>query len=224
MKELQYLNFPVSFLRERDLKAVFEQALKFCSYESMVLNKANKVYFEALSKEWGLTDESDLFTISKELYNENAKSIRCGVKLEMFRNYINISKDDLNLEFRGFCATKAILGKKTYSKTNLKHIFALMFGYNSFDEMPAETKIELSGIESTRSIKRILSKLEEKWHLNVYTIHSRGLYISYKLTSVNLILEVKKDKILTKNKQKLNEKKADALLSEFLNGINIDTD
>jgi hypothetical protein len=35
---------------------------------------------------------------------------------------------------------------------------------------------------------------------------------------------VKKDKILTKNKQKLNEKKADALLSEFLNGINIDTD
>lgn len=225
MKELQYLNFPVSFLRKRDLIEILEMAFLFCSYETMTRENGDRNYFERLIEKKGLdSDETDYFSDAKQLYVDNKKSLRCGVNLSVFANYISTSKDKLNLEFRAYCATKAILGRKVYGKTTLKHIFALMFGYNCIDDMSDKTKLELSGTASVRSMKRILSKLEEKWHLSVYSIHSHGMYISYKLLPVNLIVEVKKDKILLKNKQKLNEKKADAILSDFLIGINADLD
>ena len=66
-------------------------------------------------------------------------------------------------------------------------------------------------------MKRLLEKLEQKWHLSKYSLNSRGLYISFKLTPVELILEVKKSKIVTKNKQQINEKLADKMLEDYVN-------
>jgi len=218
MKELLYLNFPVLFLRERNLVKVFERALQFCSYESMILNKGSRSYFDVLSLKLGLSgDELDLFIRSKKLYEENAKSVRCGVSLKVFINYLRTSKDDLNIEFRAYCATKAILGKKEYKKTRYKEVFTKMFGYNNYEDISEKTRLELSRIEDSRYMKRLLEKLEQKWHLSKYSLNSRGLYISFKLTPVELILEVKKSKIVTKNKQQINEKLADKMLEDYVN-------
>jgi len=224
MKELQYINFPISFLRKRDLKSVFEQALQFCSYETMVLNKYDKSYFNSLVEKLGLSEvdfEYDLYASSKRLYEENVKSIRCGVNIDVFRNYLRTSKDDLNIEFRAYCSTKAILGKKVYKKTRFKEIFSLMFGYISIDDISPESRLLLSKYESTRSMKRTLDKLEEKWHLSVYSLHSRGMYISYKLSPVDLIVEVEKMKIIHKNRQRINEQRANVIISDFINELDV---
>jgi len=224
MKELQYINFPVSFLRKRDLKSVLEQALQFCSYETMVLNKYDKSYFNSLVEKLGLSEvdfEYDLYASSKRLYEENVKSIRCGVNIDVFRNYLRTSKDDLNIEFRAYCSTKAILGKKVYKKTRFKEIFSLMFGYISIDDISPESRLLLSKYESTRSMKRTLDKLEEKWHLSVYSLHSRGMYISYKLSPVDLIVEVEKMKIIHKNRQRINEQRANVIISDFINELDV---
>lgn len=220
MKELKYINFPVSFLRKRDLKVVFERALLFCSYESMVLNKTDRSFFDALVDEFGLSgDEFDLFTCAKELYEENIRTVRCGVNLEVFRNYLNTAKDDLNLEFRMYCATKAVIGSKMYKKTRYKEIFTFMFGFTSYEAITNEARSELSKIEDSRYMKRLIVKLEEKWHLSVYSLNSRGLYISYKLDPVKLIVEVKKSKLDTKKKQGINEKIADKIIENYINSI-----
>jgi len=224
MKELQYINFPVSFLRKRDLKSVLEQALQFCSYETMVLNKYDKSYFNSLVEKLGLSEvdfEYDLYASSKRLYEENVKSIRCGVNIDVFRNYLRTSKDDLNIEFRAYCSTKAILGKKVYKKTRFKEIFSLMFGYISIDDISPESRLLLSKYESTRSMKRTFDKLEEKWHLSVYSLHSRGMYISYKLSPVDLIVEVEKMKIIHKNRQRINEQRANVIISDFINELDV---
>ena len=224
MKELQYINFPISFLRKRDLKSVLEQALQFCSYEIMVLNKYDKSYFNSLVEKLGISEvdfEYDLYASSKRLYEENVKSIRCGVNIDVFRNYLRTSKDDLNIEFRAYCSTKAILGKKVYKKTRFKEIFSLMFGYISIDDISPESRLLLSKYESTRSMKRTLDKLEEKWHLSVYSLHSRGLYISYKLSPVDLIVEVEKMKIIHKNRQRINEQRANVIISDFINELDV---
>jgi len=224
MKELQYINFPISFLRKRDLKSVFEQALQFCSYETMVLNKYDKSYFNSLVEKLGLSEvdfEYDLYASSKRLYEENVKSIRCGVNIDVFRNYLRTSKDDLNIEFRAYCSTKAILGKKVYKKTRFKEIFSLMFGYISIDDISPESRLLLSKYESTRSMKRTFDKLEEKWHLSVYSLHSRGMYISYKLSPVDLIVEVEKMKIIHKNRQRINEQRANVIISDFINELDV---
>jgi len=200
--------------------AVFEQALQFCSYESMVLNKASRTYFDNLAVKLGLSgDEFDLFDRSKELYEQNAKSVRCGVSMEVFINYLKTSKDDLDIIFRAYCATKAILGKKEYKKTRYKEVFSLMFGYTSYDDISEKTRLELSKIEDSRYMKRLLGKLEQKWHLSIYSLNSRGIYISYKLAPVELIVEVKKSKLIAQNRQRINEKQADKILVDYINNI-----
>lgn len=220
MKELQYLNFPVSFLRKRDLEAVLEQALQFCAFESMVLKNGDRAYFDALSVRLGISEvEFDLFVHSKKLYEDNVKSVRCGVSLEVFINYLRTSQDDLNLEFRAYCATKAVIGNKSYKKTRYREVFSLMFGYTKYEDISEKTRMELSKIEDSRYMKRLLAKLEQKWHLSIYSLNSRGLYISYKLAPVELIVEVKKAKIIAKKKQVINEKIADKILESYINDI-----
>ena len=225
MKEIKYLNFPVSFLRKRDLEAVLEQALQFCLFESMVLNNGDRSYFDTLSVRLGLSGaEFDLFVHSKKLYEENVKSVRCGVSLEVFINYLRTSKDELNLEFRAYSATKAVIGNKAYKKTRYREVFSMMFGYTKYEDISEKTKLELSKIEDSRYMKRLLEKLEQKWHLSIYSLNSRGLYISYKLAPVELIVEVKKSKIIAKKKQVINEKKADKILENYINNIESKSD
>lgn len=220
----KYLNFPVSFLKNPSLDVILELALQFCSYEMMVLNNGDKSYFDSLVQSIGFSvDKFELYNNdSKKLYEEYKKDVRCGVNLEVFRNYLNkinenSVKDDLNLEFRAYCATKAVIGNKQYKKTRYKEIFSLMFGYTCYDEIKPETRLKLTKIEDSRYMKRLLEKLQDNWHLSVYSRNSRGLYISYKLSLHKLILEVKKNKYIYKNKQQIAEKKADKMLDKLIN-------
>jgi hypothetical protein len=205
------------------LENVLEFALQFCFYEMMVLNNGDRSYFESLVQTFELSgDKSELFNYSKNLYEVYKKDVRCGVNLEVFRNYLNkinenSVKDDLNLEFRAYCATKAVIGNKQYKKTRYKEIFSLMFGYTCYDEIKPETRLKLTKIEDSRYMKRLLEKLQDNWHLSVYSRNSRGLYISYKLSLHKLILEVKKNKYIYKNKQQIAEKKADKMLDKLIN-------
>lgn len=223
MKKIKYINFPVYFLSMPSLENVLEFALQFCFYEMMVLNNGDRSYFESLVQTFELSgDKSELFNYSKNLYEVYKKDVRCGVNLEVFRNYLNkinenSVKDDLNLEFRAYCATKAVIGNKQYKKTRYKEIFSLMFGYTCYDEIKPETRLKLTKIEDSRYMKRLLEKLQDNWHLSVYSRNSRGLYISYKLSLHKLILEVKKNKYIYKNKQQIAEKKADKMLDKLIN-------
>ena len=222
MKKIEYLNFPVSFLRERDLIKILEMAILFCSYEEMIRNKADRTYFQKLIEKKGLNLlESDYFNEAKKLYEGGVKSVRCGVNYDVFTKYASKSKDDLNLEFRAYCATKAILGKKTFKKTRYQEIFTIMFGYTNYEDISEKTKLELKKIEDSRYMKRLLEKLEQQWHLSIYSLNSRGLYISYTLSPVNLIIEVKKSKILHKNRQLINEKEAEKSLESFYKEIEL---
>lgn len=220
----KYLNFPVSFLKNPSLDVILELALQFCSYEMMVLNNGDKSYFDSLVQSIGFSvDKFELYNNdSKKLYEEYKKDVRCGVNLDAFINYLNkinenSVKDDLNLEFRAYCATKAIIGNKKYKKTNYRQILALMFGCTNYEDIKQEIRQEIKKYEDSRYMKRMLEKLQDNWHLSVYSRNSRGLYISYKLSPVDLIVAVKKDKYIYKNKQQIAEKKADKILDKLIN-------
>jgi len=225
MKGLQYLNFPVSFLKTVDLTVVLEEALLFCSYETMKRVKSDRAHFYDLIEMHGLVETElkyDLYSKAKDLYDANVKSVRCGVNHIAFINYLNTSNDNLlNIEFRAYCATKAIIGKKVYMKTNFKEIFSLMFGYKNYCDLSEKTLLKISSFEKARAKRKILERLEVKWHLSIYSLHSRGMYISYKFSPVELIVEVKKSKMVSKIKQKINEKKADAILLKFMDEIDV---
>lgn len=224
--QYKYINFPVYFLSMPSLENVLEFALQFCFYEMMVLNNGDRSYFESLVQTFELSgDKSELFNYSKKLYEVYKKDVRCGVNLEVFRNYLNkinesSVKDDLNLEFRAYCATKAIIGNKKYKKTNYRQILALMFGYRKYDDIIQETREKIKKFDNQRAMRKIVEKLKMNWHLSTYTRKVRGIYISYKLSPVDLIVAVEKNKMIAKNQKLINEQKADEILANFIIDIN----
>ena len=125
----------------------------------------------------------------------------CGIRTNTIWDYDSTSKTERQIaQFCAFCATRSILGKGRYKKTNTKLIIARMFGYNTIDEFNADTpKIvkNISKAERERRlhileyrekyakryhIDKILTDLEINWGLKRYADNIRGMYISYEFS------------------------------------------
>jgi hypothetical protein len=142
-------------------------------------------------------------SISKgeQLYNQYQKENYCGINTNIIWDYINNPKTDYQIALLcAFCATRSIIGKGDYKKTNINMIVARMFGYNNYSELVADTPkitaknikkeiIELRKKELEEREKyltryhynKILFDLEDKWGLKRYSDHVRGIFISYTL-------------------------------------------
>ncbi|MDR0694141.1 MAG: hypothetical protein LBF81_02440, partial [Prevotellaceae bacterium] len=144
------------------------------------------------------------------LYNQYQKENYCGINTNIIWDYKEHNKTDYQIAlFCAFCATRSIIGKSEYKKTNIKMIVARMFGYNNYSEMVADTpnitakNVNKRIIESRKKeiaerekyltryhYDKILSDLEIKWGLKRYSDHTRGMLISYildygKLAEIN---------------------------------------
>ena len=137
----------------------------------------------------------------EHLYNQYQKENYCGINTNIIWDYNNNNKTNYQIALLcAFCATRSIIGKGEYKKTNINMIVARMFGYNNYYEMVDDkpnitAKNVNKGIielrkkeiaEREKYLKRyhydkILSALEIKWGLKRYSDHVRGVFISYTL-------------------------------------------
>lgn len=137
----------------------------------------------------------------EQLYNQSKKENYCGINTDIIWDYKNNNKTEYQIALLcAFCATRSIIGKGEYKKTNIKMIVARMFGYNNYPELVSDTPnitaknvskriLELRRkeiAEREKYLKRyqydkILFDLEDKWGLKRYSDHIRGVFISYNL-------------------------------------------
>ena len=123
----------------------------------------------------------------------------CGVNTDIIWDYGNNPKTTYQIAVLcAFCATRSIIGKGKYKKTNRDMITARMFGYSNKAEMIANTpKLTARNIlKEEREIRereisernkyqtryhsdKVLTELELSWGLKRYADHIRGMYISY---------------------------------------------
>ena len=124
----------------------------------------------------------------------------CGLNTDILWNYDKNPKTERQIaQLCAFCATKSILGKADYKRTNKGLIIARMFGYSTVADFekdaPVLTAKNIS--KETRAVRKlaeerrqkyqkrhhidkILKDLELSWGLKHYSDHIRGMYISYK--------------------------------------------
>jgi hypothetical protein len=144
---------------------------------------------------------NSIISKGEQLYNQYRKENYCGINTDIIWDYINNPKTGYQKAlFCAFCATRSIIGKSEYKKTNIDMIVARMFGYNNYPELIANTpnitaknvKKEILELrrkeiaEREKYLKRyhydkILFDLEDKWGLKRYSSHVRGVFISYTL-------------------------------------------
>lgn len=145
--------------------------------------------------------------VGKALYEKyHRKGAYCGVNTEIVWQYYNGPKTPYQIaQFCAFCATRSIIGKGEYKKTNRNLIAARMFGYTNKEEMQNNTpdltvkniskKVrairekeieERSKYQTRYHSDKILTDLELNWGLKRYADHIRGMYISYSMDLAEL--------------------------------------
>jgi|ERR1035437_2726671 hypothetical protein len=224
-KNTVYANFPICLLAEKDIKIVVKNALDYACYsQSKRLNLGTDKYrdsmkyylFSEISPEMAFDSQTNGQRIY-ELYNH---STHAGIKVDTLWNYYfeEKSSEDI-IAFRAQCATKAVVGTKRFAKTNKEQIVSKMFGVEKTSQIVEGENLKY--LERYQFVK-LISELEKHWYLKYVSNHSRGCFISYKISLADLMFEVERlklnSKIGTVNPVKQTARmQAKKKLSDYLN-------
>ena len=199
--EVRYFNFPVCLLKEF-LNRNYETLRKiFCySIYCFVLKqgKSNDKY--AIKEAFNYykakyTAELVLYNEGKELYNsisslqkeqkEQKNEAMTGIETSIFFDYKNNEKTEFEkVVLLAYLSIKSILGTKTYCKTNKELLFSRMSGST---KTTSSINNELVKYLTRYNFEKIITELSYDWNLKYYSYYTKGFYVSFKLTSAELI-------------------------------------
>ena len=205
-KEMKYINFPISFLKNDDINTIIINAIAYQLY-SYSFNK--KITMEKSIEYFGVEVENiiEMEIMGKELYNKYLSSPHTGVSVDKMLEFINLSKSDYEIDvFRAFCAVRSIIGQKKYRKTNKALILARMYGYNVYSEIPCDFEENKKKYEKRYHMDMILNELQINWHLKIAS-GGRGFYISFVLSLTDLFSIIYEAKKATQIKKLIEAKK-----------------
>lgn len=216
----KYFTVPIGMLKglisgERDIKECVQDIANYSVYchairlpftaECNEITTQLKAAAKFLNIRIGSIEEA--LRVGKALYEKyHRKGAYCGVNTEIVWQYYNGPKTPYQIaQFCAFCATRSIIGKGEYKKTNRNLIAARMFGYTNKEEMQNNTpdltvkniskKVrairekeieERSKYQTRYHSDKILTDLELNWGLKRYADHIRGVYISYSMDLAEL--------------------------------------
>ncbi len=208
-EKLIYYNFPIPILHgfmDHTFK-VLELLIEWAAYDYIkknlkdddnsgfpVWDKIDEAA-DALGFTFSMESE-DYYHLCGEIYSKykgSRSGISCKLYWEVRKRAETMSKSDKVL-LLAFFAVKSILGNKLYCKTNDLLLFARMNGANkafsSDEEALKNLHPDLAVHYTRRKRETIRIRLAEVFHINSYSYHDRGYYISSKLSLEKLIEEV----------------------------------
>jgi hypothetical protein len=225
---IRYFNAPVQLLEGFliDHKIALNNILYYGIYSHSIRNgSAPSISNFISSAEYLLVELSNVDLAYKkgiELYSKFGRSSpKFGISRTIFWNYYKAeNKEPFELAcLLSYLAMKSIIQSKTYCKITNKYLLSRMAGKPKnceLDQLP----IEIKKYANEYQLKKIKNNLcLENWGLVTYG-HTRGFYISFKLSLEDLIYIVEKNKL--KNKQKEYKLIQDEALKKARNRIEFD--
>ena len=225
MSDTKYFTVPIALLQglisgERNVKDCMQDIVRYSMYfhainlpysDDSETGEANKMDTQIKAAAGFLNvnigNVNTSLTQGKRLYEKYHKQgSRCGINTEIVWDYTNNPKTDYQIAlFCAFCATRSIIGKGRYKKTNRDMIMSRMFGYNNKEELLENTQklttrkiskekqkiyekeiAEREKYQIRYQLDKVLTNLELHWGLKRYASHIRGMYISYSMDLVSL--------------------------------------
>ena len=212
MADEKYFNVPVQLMEGflANDKAVLNKMLYYALYahsEKMEFgNEAER--FAASANYFGVQIGSIKTAIKtgKELFNTtDDSSPMVGINLKVFWDYYKNHKPEFDKAcLLAFLALRSILQKKSYCKIDNRFLLARMDGKARSCEFTAlsEEVFKYANEYQTKKIKKALS---DAWGLVTYSRYTRGFYVSFKLSLVDLVFEAEKRRESVKEKQRKDE-------------------
>lgn len=229
-KALVYYNFPVSFLGNLlyEPPETFNLIMAWATYdyikshaETNSLGCAESLQgktgwkmiepaMEALRYRKEGVDLYQWYKYCGEIYSSN-KGARTGLSHNdywEFANRFNSMPIKTKVVWLAFLAAKSILGNVNYCKTNDLMLFARMNGrqkaFQDECELEQNSHPDIASFYTRRKRETIRRELADKFHINTYSFHDRGYFISRNL-SLKKLIEVVESNRETTVKQHKNE-------------------
>ena len=124
-----------------------------------------------------------------------------GLSVNLFWEYYSNNKDDFsNATLLAFLSIKSIVGTKAYYKTPQIRIFKRMAGMT--DAFADKLPDSIAPWCERYKFNRIKDALQESFGVAIYANHSRGIYLSTKLSLQKLIEAAEKSKLTYRKSKK----------------------
>ena len=217
MSKEKYFNFPIQLLEGFminsnkviiDIKdyAVYENALKLEHGTELQKMKASASFYNmTLGSVKSTLDNGSL------LYDSiPTNTAKVGLNLSIWWDFYKNEKTEFDkICLLAFLGIKSIIGAKPYHKATNLYLWSRMDGKTNMIVEVSELSKEVRKFANEYQTKKIKTALRNNWGLVHYARHTRGFYVSFKITLKQLILEAEKRRISTKEKQyKEQEKEA----------------
>lgn len=216
MKDEKYFNFPIQllagFMIDENNKTLIN-ILDYSVYENslkLVFGKdLQKVVDSASFYNITLGDKNRTLKNGKMLYNSiPTNSPKAGLNLSIFWNFYKNDKTEFDkICLLAFLGIKSIIGSKSYCKLTNLFLWSRMDGKTNAIVTVSELSNEIRKYANEYQTKKIKTALRNNWGLVHYARHTRGFYVSFKITLKQLIFEAEKRRISTKEKQYKEQEK-----------------
>ena len=203
-KEERYFNFPISLLDGfmSDSRRVMDDICDYAIYGYMV---ANKCEFDEAAERLGvnLGDRDKSYKNGSykfhQCYNHKEKRFS-GISVPLFFEYYKHNKSDFDKAvLLAFMALKSIVGNKRYYKLTKQQIW-----YNRMAGKKDKSKTlpkEVAKYCTRYKIGKIKVELFNSFNVSFYAYHTRGQYVSLKLSVEELAQVAESHKQSTKQKR-----------------------
>ena len=216
MSETRYLIFPVQFFEKTAVKEICSLAFHYGIYRKALdyleegesgvtidhIKQAMKYFNLQVNDLENRLKHGKYFY---ELHGENIPVTSINVLI-----LIQYGKEDKTefevLVFRAYCAIRGILGTKAYMRLTNDYWVARMYGFRKVsDYLVHQEKYALKRY----TLDKIKNELQNNWGLIYYSNKTRGFFVSYTLSLVDLMVHVESNKLVSKDAE-LKKKKQEA--------------
>jgi len=192
INKIRYFNFPICLIKEYFNKNYNTLRNIFCySIYCFVLKKGTSNVEYAIKEalkyyKVSFNNESALYNDGKELYNSIQRNeALTGIETSIFWDYQKNEKTEIEkVVLLAYLSIKSILGTKTYCKTNKELLFSRMSGNTKTTN---SINNELIKHLTRYNFEKIITELKLNWNLKYYSYHTKGFYVSFKLTLEELM-------------------------------------
>lgn len=207
--KIRYFTFPICILNQSfiNIKTVCNDIMEFAIYKhSLSMEKETEKERMLMALNYYGVKPGNLKLMienGKLIFNSIPEhTVLTSINKDMIFDYYKNYKSEFDIAcFLAFAAIKSILGKKSYCKTNKEMIIARMFSLNSMKDLFGNKNEMLVKYSNRYHIDKVLIELQINWHLNLFSDHCRGFYLSFDVP----LEQLAKINIEVKKSTKLNE-------------------
>jgi|ERR1700757_317435 len=205
----RYFNFPVQLLTDfmKDSKdalnnisdyAVYAHCLKLEHGNDLEMMRSSAKYYNIKLYNVGASLKN-----GRNLYQSISEtSPKVGINLKTWWEYYGGGKSEFeNVCLLAHLAIKSIIQNHSCCKITNDYLFSRMSGFTTVVKPDMFTYQLTKYYNEYQISKKIKPFLIHQWYLVTYSFHTRGFWVSYKMSLEDLVLEVEKRRKSTKENQ-----------------------